>query len=155
VIFDVLATRVDLQGARVCDLFAGSGSLGFEALSRGAAFVDYVESDLDAIACIHQNALQIGCTGSIRIHAADARRFIEQTGEHYDVIFADPPYRYPHTGELPEMVFSRSLLRNGGYLLIEHAADQALPGSTLYALRTVRKFGRTVVSFFSLPSTTS
>jgi 16S rRNA (guanine966-N2)-methyltransferase len=153
VMFDVLSTRIDLDGAAVLDLFAGSGSLGFEALSRGAMTVEFVESAPAALSCINANAAQMGCTDRVRIHRRDARAFVSQAGPAYDLIFADPPYRYASTAEFPGLVFGRSLVRQGGYLLIEHAAGQVFAGSALYAVETTRTFGRTVVSFFTHPST--
>src|SRR5581483_4635813 len=80
-------------GARVLDLFAGSGALGLEALSRGSAVVDFVEIAPKSVAAIRANADQLGAGDTAVVHRADAMRFIEKLQPHaYDVAFADPPY---------------------------------------------------------------
>src|SRR5437763_12319099 len=82
-----------LAGARVIDLFAGSGALGLEALSRGAEIVDFVEIAPKSLATIRANADALGAGSAAVIHRADALRFVEGLEAHaYDVAFADPPY---------------------------------------------------------------
>ena len=97
-LFDVLAHAPwapDLEGARVIDLFAGSGALGFEALSRGAAICLFVETDDQARGAIRDNAETLGLTGEIRIHRRDATDLgvrPASAGAPFDVAFLDPPY---------------------------------------------------------------
>lgn len=148
-IFDVLATRIDLEGSIVLDLFAGSGSLGIEALSRAARRVDFVETIDEAADCIEQNLIALGCKHSAQVYRMDARRFVHEARDPYNLIFADPPYAYPHTAELPELFFSRGLLFPQGYLLIEHSSDVVFHSSGGYTMGPEKKFGRTVVTFFS------
>ena len=82
-----------LADARVVDLFAGSGALGFEALSRGAEVVDFVESSARSLDAIRANAEALGAGDAAVIHRADAMRWVERLEPHaYDVAFADPPY---------------------------------------------------------------
>src|SRR4051812_44371002 len=82
-----------LAEARVLDLFAGSGALGLEALSRGAAVTDFVELAPKSLAALRRNAELLGAGDAAVIHRADALRFIEQLpADAYDVAFADPPY---------------------------------------------------------------
>src|SRR5687768_11604652 len=82
-----------LDEARVLDLFAGSGALGLEALSRGAASADLVEVSPAGVKAIRDNAEMLGAGDTARIHRADAMRFIEKLpAEAFDVAFADPPY---------------------------------------------------------------
>lgn len=147
-IFDMLATRLELDGAEVLDLFAGSGSLGFEALSRGAGRVTFVESRRDAADCIEANARTLECLPQTAILEADAFGFALATSGQYDLVFADPPYAFPRTAELPGLIFGRGLVRPGGLLLIEHAADLRFPESGACSIGPVKKFGRTCVTFF-------
>ena len=105
-IFSSLGERV--IGARVLDLFAGTGALGIEALSRGASSVMFVESDRQAISAIERNLAQTGFTGPIR--KQDVFDFLSHasTAEPHDLIFADPPYDQSKLGD----TFTKLLLRN-------------------------------------------
>ncbi len=122
-VFDALATRLDLENANVLDLFAGTGSLGIEALSRGAQHCTFVDSSDGAIGCIRQNIEALGCSGSAQVVQTDALRFASECHDRFRLIFADPPYIFPHTAGIPEMIFSKKLLEPSGYLLIEHAKN--------------------------------
>ena len=147
-LFDMLANRVEWEGARVLDLFAGSGSLGIEALSRSAAHVTFVESDSDALDFIEKNLETLGCVEATEILSMDAMQFLRNTREHYDLIFADPPYEYKETTSIPTAVFTHNILKKHGYLLIEHAAKLAFSSTPLYQAEPSKKFGRTIVTFF-------
>ncbi len=91
-LFSALGSLIDLDGARVLDLYAGSGAVGLEALSRGAARVVLVESDAVAAAMIGANITAVGLPGA-RLVRADVVQFLAGPPERCDVIFADPPYR--------------------------------------------------------------
>jgi 16S rRNA (guanine966-N2)-methyltransferase len=91
-LFSILGERVD--GARVLDLFAGSGALGIEALSRGAAEATFVDSSPGAVKAVNANLQALGAEAEVR--RADARVFLRGAsgaGRHYDLVFLDPPYR--------------------------------------------------------------
>ena len=79
-----------IEGARVSRSFAGTGALGIEALSRGAAAVDFVESDARLVAQLRANLSRLKQTASV--HAMSASRFVESTEHHYDIVFIDPPF---------------------------------------------------------------
>ncbi len=150
-LFDMLANRIDLDGARVLDLFAGSGSLGIEALSRGASHVTFVEMDSRASDFIGKNLDMLGCKQETPIVQMDARAFINHSKEKFDLVFADPPYSYEETPDLPGMIFGAGLVNAGGYLLIEHAKDISFSDTDLYRAGPEKRFGRTVVTFFRHP----
>ena len=149
VIFDILATRIDLNESSVLDLFAGTGSLGIEALSRGAAQVDFVEKDEAAARCIEQNLMSLQALDSTIVYRVDALRFVEDCTNTYDLVFADPPYGFERTEEIPARAFHRNLIREDGYLVMEHSTAITFQPNERYALGPVRKFGRTVVTLFS------
>ena len=154
-IFDMLSTRIELEGIEVLDLFAGSGGLGIEALSRGAGHVTFVESDREAAAFIEQNIESLGCEDRATIEEMDAMFFTSRIRSSFDLIFADPPYEFEQTAEIPNIVFAQNLLKPNGYLLIEHAPNLHFQSTALYHAGPEKKFGRTLVTFFQAPSGTN
>jgi 16S rRNA (guanine966-N2)-methyltransferase len=138
-IFDVLNFRLDLEDAAVLDLFAGSGLLGFEAMSRDAASVTFIETHPEVIKKLNGATLLLNLEANADIVSIDAMTFIRQTTEQYDLIFADPPYRFAHYHELLETIFSRSLLKENGYLVLEHFEKiLARPPSVFFLLALSR-----------------
>lgn len=131
-----------LGGARVLDLFAGSGAMGLEALSRGAASCDFVElyqPNLDALA---GNVERLGAAGC-RIHRADALRFAAKVEPlAYDVAFADPPYTTGHAARVADLFRNRPFARILG--VEHHQREDVGPGEH-------RRYGTTVVTFLEAP----
>jgi 16S rRNA (guanine966-N2)-methyltransferase len=130
-----------LPEARVLDLFAGSGALGLEALSRGARWVDFVETASPALRSLRANAELLGAEAAMAVHRRDAIDFMTALGSgEYDVAFADPPYRKGYS----EQVARRWLEVPFAALLgVEHAAGEAMPegGDT-------RRYGDTAITFY-------
>jgi 16S rRNA (guanine966-N2)-methyltransferase len=150
-IFDMLSNRIEFEGAKVLDLFAGSGSLGIEALSRGASHTTFVETNPDALEYIEKNVETLGCIETTEILSMDAMQFLRRAQEHYDLVFADPPYAYEETANIPAVVFEDKILKKHGYLLIEHAAKLEFSSTPFYHAGPSKKFGRTIVTFFHHP----
>jgi 16S rRNA (guanine(966)-N(2))-methyltransferase RsmD len=146
-IFNMLENRIELEGATVLDLFAGSGSLGLEAISRGAAHVTFVESGRDAADILEENLELLGSEQG-EVAREDAVAFISADSGSYTLVFADPPYVFERTADLPSLIFGRHLVRPGGYLLIEHARGLSFPTGGQWVIRSEKHFGRTVVTFF-------
>ncbi len=149
--FDMLTNRIEFEGARILDLFAGSGSLGIEALSRGATHVTFVELNPDAEAFIERNVEMLGCEEETEIISMEAMQFLRRSQEQYDLIFADPPYAYDETATIPSVIFQSKILKKHGYLLIEHATKLEFSSTPLYHAGPSKKFGRTIVTFFHHP----
>jgi 16S rRNA (guanine(966)-N(2))-methyltransferase RsmD len=98
-LFSTLETMVELTGARVADLYAGSGAVGLEAASRGASHVLLVESDQRAVRVVRDNVAALGLGGVARVTAAKVEQVLaSEPGEPYDLVFADPPYNVPDAG---------------------------------------------------------
>ncbi|HEX2902090.1 MAG TPA: 16S rRNA (guanine(966)-N(2))-methyltransferase RsmD [Jatrophihabitans sp.] len=116
-LFNTLRSELDLDGARVLDLFAGSGAVGLEALSRGAAAAVFVESDQRAAAVLAGNVAAVGLPGAV-IRRLTVERYLSATGaeEPFDLVFADPPYAVP----AGSVATALRLLVDGGWLT-EHA----------------------------------
>jgi 16S rRNA (guanine966-N2)-methyltransferase len=128
-----------IPGARVLDLFAGSGALGFESLSRGAVSVDFVETHKASLAVIHDNTATLEVSDHVTIHRMDAMRFAErlQPGA-YDVAFADPPYATDAAARLASLFRATPFAR---VFSIEHASDRLIEGGD------TRRYGDTAVTF--------
>jgi 16S rRNA (guanine966-N2)-methyltransferase len=108
-LFNTLSTLVDLPGSRVADLYAGSGAVGLEALSRGAAHALLVERDPGALRVLRANVASLGLPGS-EIVTGSVERVVDTTpGQPYDVVFLDPPYSLDH--ETLAVVLSRLVAR--------------------------------------------
>ena len=113
-----------LPGAHCLDLFAGSGAMGFEALSRGAATVDLVESDPRAVAVLEEARNTLGATDAC-IHRADAYRYLASPAQRpLDVVFLDPPYADDSISELCRLLAEGAWLRSGGLIYFEQDRGQ-------------------------------
>ena len=133
--------QLDLPGARVLDLYAGSGALGLEALSRGAIAADFVEKDPKSFRALQENIEALGARDLATVHRQSALPFAEGLGAlDYDVAFADPPYALGDAARLAERWKQRPFSR---VLSIEHSATSEMPegGDT-------RKYGSTAITFY-------
>jgi 16S rRNA (guanine966-N2)-methyltransferase len=134
----------ELDGARVLDLFAGSGALGLEALSRGAVSADFVELAPRSIAALKRNIMTLGVGDQARVHRADALRFAARLGPAaYDVAFADPPYTIETAA--PELVRCFRQAPFARILAVEHAAGTDPGGDDS------RRYGDTTITFCYAP----
>ncbi len=134
--FDLCQFRV--PGSRVLDLFGGTGQLGIEAASRGAAAVDIVERGRTALQLIRENVKLTGLQ-NIRVHAADAISFLQGCGQ-YDLILIDPPYDSALAETALQSVKSFDILSDGGIIICETRAEKSLsdPGQAYRKLREYR-----------------
>jgi 16S rRNA (guanine966-N2)-methyltransferase len=130
-----------LAEARVLDLFAGSGALGIEAVSRGAAFADLVEIAPPSLKAISANLAAVDAGAFVRIHRVDALRFIEGLEPHaYDVAFADPPYDLGLAAKVAERWLAVPF---ADVLGVEHRAFEQMPEGG-----EKRKYGGTAITFY-------
>lgn len=118
-IFNVLMGYMDLEGAIALDLFAGTGSISLELVSRGCTKVVSVEADREHAAFIHKCFEKLGDDSDMLIRG-DVFRFVKSCRQQFDFIFADPPYALPRLAELPDLIFEHGLLADGGLLVFEH-----------------------------------
>jgi 16S rRNA (guanine966-N2)-methyltransferase len=143
---DMLQNR--LYGAVAADLCAGSGAFGFEMLSRGAARVDFVESDHRRVEAIKSAAERFGVEGQCGIIAQRVTDFVRRTATRYDIIFYDPPYDDAQLGAivLPSVV---NLLAAGGVLVYQRRREKGeRKAECREGVFEVRNFGDTVVEFY-------
>ena len=136
----------DLADATVLDLFAGSGALGIEALSRGAAHVTFVEKAAAPLRVLQANIDKLGAADDVAVVKGDALRYIEALEPFsFDIVFADPPY---DTGDATRLVEIYARTAFARILCIEHRAGDRLPQSGILEMDT-RRYGDTALTFIT------
>jgi 16S rRNA (guanine966-N2)-methyltransferase len=118
-IFDILAS-LGADSTRVLDLYAGSGALGIEALSRGARWCDFVEQDRAACAIIRKNLALAGFQERGRVHCMPVEKAIDGLEGPYDLVLMDPPYEDEHAVQVLAGLAESGLVRSGSTLVVEH-----------------------------------
>ena len=134
--------QFDIEGRRVLDLFAGTGQLGIEALSRGAECAVFVERRRDALQVIRENLEACGMTDKARVVNGDAMSYLK-SGEKFDLIFLDPPYASGLLEQALEEIVRFDICRRHGIIVAESAADKTLPPlAGPYALYREYRYGK-------------
>lgn len=118
-LFNVLENLTDLEGKKVLDLFAGTGAISWEFVSRGCDEVTAVEQAPVQAGFIKSVKEKLGDT-VLRLVRGDVFKFIERSREQYDIIFADPPYDHPRFSAIPELILKSSMIKEGTIVIIEH-----------------------------------
>lgn len=136
-LFDILAPRI--EGARLLDAFAGSGAIGIEALSRGAARVVFVDANPVAIAAINENLSLLAGVGNTQVLRQDSRvalAALADTGVRFDIVYLDPPYASDFYEPLLQQISDTGLVEQDGLVVAEHFHKRLLP-------ETIGRFART------------
>jgi 16S rRNA (guanine966-N2)-methyltransferase len=144
-LFNILQSNRDLEGLKTLDLFGGTGSISFELASRGAADLTIVEKDAQMLAYIRKTAGSLGLS-QLKVIPSDVFRFLKNTKEQYDFIFAGPPYALETIDELPGFIISGNLLKEKGWFVLEHTPRNRFSGYPLFV--TERNYGSTFFSIF-------
>ena len=131
-VFNALGDSV--KNARVLDLFAGSGSYGFEALSRGAKDATFVDSSFEAIKAIKKNAANLD-RENVEILNKDVLTFLGQNSQEFDIIFADPPYKLDVYESIVKTLIERNILASGGIIVLESERDLNIDESLFKSVR--------------------
>jgi 16S rRNA (guanine966-N2)-methyltransferase len=133
--------QLDLPNAKVLDLYAGSGALGLEALSRGARSADFVEKDPKSFRALQENIQTLGAGSLATVHRKPALTFAEALGPlDYDVTFADPPYVSGEAERLAERWIEQAFSR---VLSVEHSVRATMPAGG-----DTRRYGTTAITFY-------
>jgi 16S rRNA (guanine966-N2)-methyltransferase len=149
-IFNILASRMDLEEKRVLDLFAGTGNLGIEALSRGCTRCVFVDNHRESAAAVRQNLETCGFTDRSEIvvrEAGAALKLLETRDEKFDLIFLDPPYGKGLAKDLLLLLGRSRIVSEGAMIVAEHAPDEEIPEAAdgLSAIGN-RRYGDTAVT---------
>jgi 16S rRNA (guanine966-N2)-methyltransferase len=143
-----------IEGVRCLDLFAGSGAMGLEALSRGACHATFVELNRPSIKCIEENIELLHLEGVTTLYKGDALRILERLVKQpvvFDFIFADPPYDFPQIQKIVDMIDHSNLLGSDGTFFLETSATSKLDVSHLTTLKHIetRMMGKSALHRFT------
>lgn len=144
-IFNVLNSYIDFEGTTALDLFAGTGSISLELLSRGCQQVVSIEKDRDHHAFIRQCVQKLGAENSVVIRG-DVFRYIKSCSQQFDFIFADPPYQLTELAQIPDLIFEKDLLKEEGIFVLEHGAQNDFSNHPHFVEH--RKYGSVNFSIF-------
>lgn len=144
-IFNVLNSYIDFEDATALDLFAGTGSISLELLSRGCQQVVSIEKDRDHHAFIRQCVQKLGADNSVVIRG-DVFRYIKSCSQQFDFIFADPPYQLTELAQIPDLIFEKDLLKEEGIFVLEHGAQNDFSNHPHFVEH--RKYGSVNFSIF-------
>src|SRR5688572_20194582 len=144
-LFNIISNNLDIEELKTLDLFGGTGSISYELASRGAKELVVVEKDPAMYEFIKRTAATLGLN-NLTVIRSDVFRFIDQCTGKFDFIFAGPPYALHTIDDLPQKIFQKQLLTEGGWFVLEHTPRnnyEAYPG---YSIQ--RNYGTTVFSIF-------
>jgi 16S rRNA (guanine966-N2)-methyltransferase len=144
-LFSILSERID--GANVLDLFAGTGALGFEALSRGAARATFVEAHAPTAAALRAAARDLGVAERTTVIAMRAERAASVVSGRFDVVFADPPYAQPYPAGVFADLRSRGAIDERSVVVYEHSARVAPPADPAFPVERSAVYGEVALAF--------
>ena len=156
-VFNILSSQI--VDARVLDLFAGTGNLGLEALSRGATSAMFLDASGKSLAVVKENIAHTNFNDCCEVRKTDAlvgMNFFQKSHSKFDLIFCDPPYNQGLVGKvLTNLDNPDSILSLDGILIVEHSRHEGWPDCLEYLqLNRTEKFGETLISFVTRKSTT-
>ena len=141
--------QFELPGRQVLDLFAGTGQLGIEALSRGAARCTFVDQRRDAAALVRENLAHCGLADRARLVQGDARAFLTGCREKFDLVFLDPPYGAGMLEKALEAIAKIDIMTENGIIVCESAAESALPElAAPYAKGRDYRYGKIKITLY-------
>lgn len=144
-LFNLLANRVDFEDLQVLDLFAGTGSISLEFISRGSEKVTAIEANERNAAFIRKACSELKVDDLLLIKG-DVFKYIQKSRIQYDLIFADPPYDLKELAKLPDLIIENNLLKDDGFFILEHSAKNNFENHLNFAEH--RKYGNVNFSFF-------
>lgn len=144
-LFSILADR--LTDANVLDLFAGTGALGFEALSRGAAHATFVEQHRPTAEALRGSARALGVAERTTVLAMPVNRAALVVEGRYDVVFADPPYAQPYPAAAFAALRERRAIDERSVVVYEHSVRDAVPGDPSFSLQREASYGEVALAF--------
>jgi 16S rRNA (guanine(966)-N(2))-methyltransferase RsmD len=144
-LFNILENRYEFSNKNILDLFSGTGSMGYEFLSRGCLSATLVETHFPHYKFILEviDALKIS---NAKVFKADAFKFVQKTPDSFNIIFADPPFDHPKFKEIPDAVLNTNILAPDGLFILEHPKEYDFSSHTCF--KELRTYGKVNFSFF-------
>lgn len=139
--------QFQLEGRRVLDLFAGSGQIGLEALSRGAKEAVFVDASRESVSVVEKNIQSTGLSQGAKVVPMDSLLFLQRKNEPFDIAFLDPPY---HTGLLQQALpLTAAVMNRGGVIIAEHPVDDEVPETLGDFVRgKERRYGKILLTVY-------
>lgn len=144
-LFNILENNLEIASLKTLDLFGGTGCISYELASRGAMDLTIVEKDPKMQAFISKTAEELGIK-TLQLKKTDVFSFIQTCSEKYDFIFAGPPYALTTIDRIPEFIFEKKMLNEGGWFVLEHTPRNDYRSFPNY--KTERNYGTTIFSIF-------
>lgn len=149
-IFSALFSIIDFEGKTFLDVFAGSGIMGFEAVSRGFEAVTFVEKDRKTFFLLKENTKKLGIsTNQARFFSGDSTKILKKLDVGFDVIFVDPPYQGGFYDEILEIIKEKNLLNKNGFVILEHPSDLAI-NTDGYCVLKQKTYSDKTITFLEL-----
>lgn len=145
-LFNVLVNEIDFSRSSLLDLFSGTGSISFEFASRGCRDIVAIEMNAVNASFIKKTASALGVTDCMQVVHHNVFDFLPICHRQFEVVFADPPYAIDGLDTIPDKVFSHSVVKEGGYLILEHPADYSFKEHPNFVKE--KKYGNVHFSFF-------
>ncbi|HPC13859.1 MAG TPA: RsmD family RNA methyltransferase [Bacteroidales bacterium] len=145
-LFNVIENAWEMEGLHVLDLFAGTGSISFEFISRGSVEVVAVDNNPRCIDWMNEASKGMGFDNLLLVHT-DVFSYLQKPVQQFDIIFADPPYDFSKTTFIPDLIFRNHFLYPGGWLIIEHPKKIDFSHHPFFIKK--KNYGRVNFSFFS------
>ncbi len=144
-LFNIIESNLNISSLKTLDIFGGTGSISYELASRGATDLTIVEKDPAMYAFIKKNAAALSLD-NFKVFKSEVFKFLQQSSDTFDLIFAGPPYALTTIDDLPKIIFEKKLLNQNGWFILEHT-----PANNYKAFphfKTQRNYGTTVFSIF-------
>ncbi len=145
-IFNIIEARTEIKGAKVLDIFSGSGNLGFEAISRGATHVTMVDGSRSTVEYVQKMAKKFGVEDDVSAFCMKADEYLKTPKGPFDIIFADPPYDLPEIPDYPDLITKNGWLTDSGWFILEHDVRHLFHEHPHCVF--TKPYGRTIVSIF-------
>ncbi len=149
-LFNILSNTLEIEGIKTLELFGGTGSISYELASRGAGDLTLIERDLIMIDFIKKTVKELGIEDKMHIIRSDVFKFLKQSTDQYDFIFADPPYALSNMDELPLLIFEKNMLLPGGMFVLEHTSHNDYQKHVRF--QRMKNYGTTIFTFFTQPN---